>query len=241
MKGRLTVVSWTGGQLDLGLLGGFLESLYGHLVGRQVDTLGVLEGLDQPLHDRVVPVVTTEVGVAVGGLHLEDAVGDVEHRHVEGATTEVEHEDRLLLAALVEAVGQRRGGGLVHDAQHLEAGDLTGFLGRGALGVVEVGRHGDDGLGDGVTEVGLRVALELLEDARRDLLGGVLGAVDVDGPVLTHVALDRTNGALGIGDGLTLGHLADEYLAGLRESNDRRRRTTTLGVRNNDGLSRLQH
>ena len=100
--------------------------------------------------------------------------------HVEGATTEVEDEDGLLLVLLVEAVGERRGGGLVDDAQHLEAGDLARLLGGGALGVVEVGGDGDDGLVDGVAQVGLGVPLELLQDAGRDLLGGVLLAVDVD-------------------------------------------------------------
>ena len=163
------------------------------------------------------------LGVAVGGLHLEHAVADLEHRHVEGAAAEVEHEDRLVVALLVEAVGQRGRGGLVDDAQHLEAGDLAGLLGGGALGVVEVGGHGDDGLGDGVAEVGLGVALELHQRAGRDLLGGVLLAVDVDGPVGAHVALHRADGAIGVGDGLALGDLADEDLAVLGEGDDRGR------------------
>ncbi len=91
-----------------------------------------------------------------------------------------------------------------------------------------------------VAEVGLGVALELLEDARRDLLGGVLGAVDVDGPVLAHVALDRADGALGVGDRLTLGDLADQHFAGLGEADDRRGRATAFGVGDDDGLARLQ-
>ena len=177
----------------------------------------------------------------MGGLHLEDAVGDVEHRHVEGATAEVEDEDRLLLVALVEAVGERGRGGLVHDAQHLETSDLSGLLGGGALRVVEVRGHGDDRLGHGVTQVGLGVALELLEDARGNLLRGVLGPVDVDRPGLTHVTLHRADRAVGVGDGLTLGHFADEHLAGLGESDHRRGRATALGVRDDDGLARLQH
>ena len=74
-------------------------------------------------------------------LHLEHAVADLEDRHVEGAAAEVEHEDRLVgRALLVEPVGEGGRGGLVDDAQHLEAGDLAGLLGGGALGVVEVGR-----------------------------------------------------------------------------------------------------
>ena len=80
------------------------------------------------------------LGVAVGALHLEHAVADLEDRHVEGAAAEVEHEDGLVGRALVEAVGEGGRGGLVDDAQHLEAGDLAGLLGGGALGVVEVRR-----------------------------------------------------------------------------------------------------
>ncbi len=192
---------------------GFLQALEGHLVDREVHALGVLELGDQPVDDALVPVVAAEVGVAGGGLHLEDAFADLEDRDVEGPASEVEHEDGLLLVLLVQPVGEGRRGGLVDDAQHLEAGDLARLLGGGALGVVEVGGDGDDGLVDRVAEVGLRVPLQLLEDAGRDLLGVVLLAVDVDGPRSAHVALDRADGAVGVGDGLALGDLAHEDLA----------------------------
>ena len=86
---------------------------------------------------------------------LEDAVGDVEQRDVEGAATEVEDEDELVLLALVEAVGQGRRGGLVDDAQHVEAGDLPGFLRGLTLGVVEVRRHRDDGASELATKAAL--------------------------------------------------------------------------------------
>ena len=108
-----------------------------------------------------------------GRLHLEDAVADLEDRHVEGAAAEVEDEDGLVGALLVQPVGQGGGRGLVDDAQHLEAGDGARLLGRGPLGVVEVGGDGDDGLVHGVTEERLGVPLQLPQDAGRDLLGGV--------------------------------------------------------------------
>ena len=52
------------------------------------------------------------MSVAVGGLDLEHALADVEHRDVEGAAAEVEDRDAQVLARglLVEAEGERRGG-----------------------------------------------------------------------------------------------------------------------------------
>ena len=110
-----------------------------------------------------------------------------------------------------------------------------------ALGVVEVGGDGDDRVGDVLTEVGLGVALELLQRTGADLLGGVLLAVDVVGrPVGAHVALDRADGAVGVGHGLTLGDLADEDLAALGEGDDGRGGAATLGVRDDRGLATLE-
>ena len=227
-------------QLDLGLLGRLLEALDGHVVLGEVDVVGALEAGGEPVDDPLVPVVAAELGVAVGALDLEDAVADLEHRHVEGAAAEVEHEDRLVVGALVEAVGERGGGGLVDDAEHLEAGDLARLLGGGALGVVEVGRDGDDGLGDGVAEVGLGVALELLQRPGADLLGRVGLAVDVDLPAGAHVALDGADRAVGVGDGLALGDLADEHLAALGEGDDRGRGAGALAVGDDDRVAGLE-
>ncbi len=95
------------GQLDLRLLGGFAQTLERHLVLGEVHAVTGAELLHQVVDDTLVPVVTAEVVVAVGGLHLDDAVTDLQEGHVEGAATEVEDQDRLVV--LVQAV--REGGG----------------------------------------------------------------------------------------------------------------------------------
>ena len=234
-------------ELLLGLLGGVAQALHRDLVLGQVDAGAVLHDGEQVVDDALVPVVATELVVAGGGLDLDGGeavlgvLADLEERDVEGAATEVEDEDELVLLALVEAVGQRGGGGLVDDAQHVQARDLAGLLGGLALVVVEVRGDGDHGIRDRLAEVGLRVALELLQDAGADLLGVVLLAVDVVGaPVGAHVALDRADRAVGVGDGLALGDLADEHLTALAERDDRRGGAATLGVRDDGGLAALE-
>ena len=140
MKGRLISVRLRRAELDLGLLGGFLEPLQGHAVLAQVDALVLLELVDDPVDDALVEVVAAQERVAVGGLDFEDALAHAQDRDVEGAAAQVVDGDDLVFALLVEAVGQRRGGRLVDDAQDFQAGDLAGILGRLALAVVEVGR-----------------------------------------------------------------------------------------------------
>ena len=241
------------GQFDLGLFGGLFQALQGELVVAQVDALLLLEFIGQIADEAHVEIFAAEEGIAVGRLHLEHAVADLEDRHVEGAAAEVVHRDGAGLR-LVEAVGKRRRGRLVDDAQHFEAGDLAGVLGGLTLGVVEIGGNGDDGLVDLLAEMGFRGLLHLLQDEGGDLRGRIGLAVGLDPGVavaglddlvgdellvlLDHrvvvaaadQALDREEGALGIGHRLALGRLADEALAIIAECDDRRRRPHAFGV-----------
>ena len=216
----------------------------------------------QPVDDRLVEVVAAEVVVTGGRLDLEDAVADLQHRHVERAAAEVEDEDRLV-GLLVQAVGQRGRGGLVDDALDVQAGDPAGVLGGLALVVVEVGRHGDHRAVDGLAEVGLGVGLELLQDHRADLrrrvllAGGLHARVAVGagddlvgddrlllahlGLLAAHEALDREDRVLRVGDRLALGHGAHEALARGGEGDDRGGRAPALGVLDDGRLATLEH
>ena len=136
---------------------------------RQVDARVLLELARQPLDDALVEVVAAQVGVAVGGLHLEHAVTELQDGDVEGAAAEVVDGDGLLAAALVQAIGQRRGGGLVDDPLHVEAGNPPRVLRGLPLRVVEVRGDGDDRVRHRLPEVVLRGLLHLLQDGRGDL------------------------------------------------------------------------
>ena len=250
---------------DLGLLGFFLEALAGHGVLGEVDAGLRLEAVDEPLDDAFVPVVAAELGVAVGRLHFEDAAADLEDRDVEGAATEVIDRD-LFVALLVEAVGEGSRGGLVDDAEHLEARDRAGVLGGLALRVVEVGGDGDHGLRDLLAEVGFGVGLELGEDLGGDFFrreharlavdfafdGGVavltfddlVRELRGDGLHFRELAADEAlrgeDRVLRVGDGLALGGLTDEDVAVLGERDDGGRGARAFRVGDDDGLACFQ-
>jgi hypothetical protein len=94
----------------------------------------------------------------------------------------------------------------------------------------------------GLAEVGLRVALELLQDAGADLLRGVTLAVDVIGlPVRAHVTLDRPDRPVDVGDRLSLGDLADEDVTALAEGDDRGGRPAALRVGDDGRFAALEN
>ena len=102
----------------------------------EVDALVLFELVDDVFDEGVVPIVTTELGVAVGGEDFEYSVADFEDGDIEGAAAEVIDGD-LFVGFLVESVCESGCGRLVDDASDLEASDLAGSLGGVALGVVE--------------------------------------------------------------------------------------------------------
>ena len=253
-----------GAELDLGLLGRLLEALQRELVPAQIDALALLEFVGEIADEPHVEVFAAQERVAVGGLHLEHAVADFENGNVERAAAEiVDRDDASLL--LVEAVGEGCRSRLVDDAQHFEAGDLAGVLGGLALGVVEIGGNGDDGLLDLLPEMGFRRLLHLLQDEGGDLRGRIGLAVDLDPGVavrrladlvgnellvlLDHrvvvapsdQALDRENGLLRIGDRLPLGGLSDQPFTIVGEGDNRGRGAHALRVLDHAGRLAFHH
>src|SRR5439155_33313 len=107
------------GQADLGRLGRQAQLLHRLAVAPEVDAVLGADVVEEPHDDRAVEVVATEVGVAVGREHLEDAVLHAQDRDVEGPAAEVVDGDDALLEAM-EPIGERRRGRLVDDAHDVE-------------------------------------------------------------------------------------------------------------------------
>jgi len=97
------------------------------------------------IQEGIVEIFTTQVGVTGSGLDGENTAVDVEKRHIEGTSTEIEDEDILLSLGLsVKTVGNGSGSRLVDDTENIKASDGTSILGSQTLGIVEVGRNAEN-------------------------------------------------------------------------------------------------
>ena len=234
--GEVNIAAGHAGQLNLSLLSRLLQALHGHLIAGQVDAVAAFELADQILHNALIEIVAAQTVVAGGGQHLDDAVVDLQNGHIKCAAAQIVDHD-LLGLLLIHAVGQSGGGGLVDDTLDLQAGDLAGVLGGLTLRIGEVGRHGDDRLGDRAAQIGLRIGFQLLQNHGADLLGSVGLAVNSDLVVRAHLTLDGGDGAVRVGDGLALCHLTYHTLAGLGKCHHRGSGTVALGVGDDNCLA----
>ena len=75
------------GEFDLGLLRGLLQPLERELVASEIDPALLLEFVREIVDEAHVEVLAAEEGVAIGRLHLEHAVTDLQNGDVEGAAT----------------------------------------------------------------------------------------------------------------------------------------------------------
>ena len=251
-------------ELLLGVLAGELQLLEGVGIVAGIDLVAADEIVGEQVEDAIVEIIAAEKGVAAGREDLEDVLSDLEDRDVEGATAEVVDRDALVQAH-AEAIGEGRGGRLVQDAHDFEAGDAARVLGRLALVVVEVGRHGDDGLRDLLARLPLRDLLHLAQHHRRDfgqreflvadldpdaVVRGLDDLVGTDRLRLLHFLreVEAADQALGRADGLgrrvdhlRLGRIPDLDGPVLAEVHDGSRRALAEGVREHLQLTVLHH
>ena len=151
-------------QLNFRLLRGLFQALECELVVAQIDTLFFLELVGKVVDELHIEVFAAQERVAVCRLHLEDAVANLQYRNIKGATTEIVNRDGFCFRLLLQTVRKRARRRLIDDAQNLKAGNFAGVLGGLALGVIKVGRDGDDGLRNSLTELGFRRLFHLLQN-----------------------------------------------------------------------------
>ena len=177
------------GKLLLCLFRFLLQAAHGGGVLGQIDAVRSAELRHSPLNDALVKVIAAQMGIAAGGQHRKGAVLDFNDRNIKGAAAQIIDQD-LLGGFVVQAVGHRGGGGLVDDAQNIQARNAARVLSGLALAVVKIGRHGDDRLGHRFAQVALGIAADLGQDHGADLLRGQVSAIDMHPVIRTHVPLD---------------------------------------------------
>ena len=155
-------------RLNLGVDRRLAQRLHRAGMCAQIDAMLGMDLVERNGQQQVVDVVAAQVRVAVGGLHFEDAVAQLEDGDIECPAAEVVDRDGAFLGA-IETVSQRGRGGLVHQPQYFQPGHAARVLGGLALRIVEIRGHGDDRLRDRRAEEPLGVALELAKNVGGDL------------------------------------------------------------------------
>ncbi|KAH3669579.1 hypothetical protein OGATHE_002391 [Ogataea polymorpha] len=252
------------GQLNLGLLSSFSDSLNGHSVVLKVDTGLLLESVDDVSNQSNVKVLTTQVSVTIGGLDLKDTVVNVQDGDIEGTSTQVEHGDDVGVS-LLQTVSQSSSSRFVDNSGNVQTNNSTCVLGGLSLSVVEVCWNSHDSVLDRFTKVGLGSLFHLVENETSDLSWGVFLASGLNPSVTISVLDDLVwnliqvslhllilksstdqslcgkQGVLWVDHSLSLGWNTDQSLTVLGEGNDRRSSSGTLGVLDDSWSLSLHH
>jgi hypothetical protein len=129
---QINVVLLRAGKSDLGLLRLLLDPLQSVGLLAQIHPLLLFKFVEDPVHEGIVPIVTPEMGVAIGGFDFENAVADFQHGDVKGPPSQIVNRNFFVLL-FVEPVGQGGGGRLIDNPQNFQSGNASGILGGLAL------------------------------------------------------------------------------------------------------------
>ena len=138
------------------------ESSKSSWVLRDVELGLLLEFSHAELDELVIEIFSTEMGVTVSGLNLEDTLVNGEDGDIESTTSKIEDEDVLLtLGSLVKTVSNGGGSWLVDDSKDIKSSNSSGILGGLSLSIVEIGWASNNSGFDGLTEILLSDFLHL--------------------------------------------------------------------------------
>src|SRR5262249_23222512 len=107
---------------------GAAEPLDRFAIRRQVSSPFGLDVFEADAKEPVVDVVATQMSIAIRREDLENPFVQLENGNVERAAAQIINGYDPFFA-LVEAVGQRRRSGFVHQPQHVETGDAARVFG----------------------------------------------------------------------------------------------------------------
>ena len=124
---------------SLGLLGFSSELLDSTGVFTEILSFLLLVQLDEVLHHSLVKVLSSKMGISVGGHDLKDSIVNGQEGDIKGTASKIEDKDVLLTILLVHTIGNSSSSWLVDDSHDGHAGNDSSVLGGLPLGVIEVG------------------------------------------------------------------------------------------------------
>jgi len=132
------------------------------------------------VHDSLIEIGTTEMGISGCGDNLEHSSIDGQDGHIEGTTTQIEDKNVLLTLLLIETVGDGGGCRFIENTDDIQTGNSTSILSGLSLGIIEVSWDGNDCVNDLLTQVLFGDLLHLGQDLSRNFLRGEDLSLTVD-------------------------------------------------------------
>ena len=119
----------SGRESSFGVFAGGAETTEGTRIEGNVLLVLAFELLDEVVHEPVVEVFTTQVGVTGSGLDLEDTLFNRQERDIESSSTQIEDENvAFALDLLVKTVCDGSSSGLIDNTKNVETRDCAGIL-----------------------------------------------------------------------------------------------------------------
>ncbi len=103
-KRKINLIRTGGTERYFCLLSLFLNPLKGIWLATEIHSLLRFKIRNHPVNNRAVPVVTTQLGVAIGRHYLKHSVSNIEDRDIERSAAQIVNSN-LFVAFLIKAVG----------------------------------------------------------------------------------------------------------------------------------------
>ncbi|KAF7456319.1 NAD-specific glutamate dehydrogenase [Cryptosporidium felis] len=163
----------------------FLES---PLVGFHVLSCLGLDDLNEVVHDSLVEILTTQVGITTGSHDLKNTVIYGQQRNIKSTASQVIHQNALL-GLLVKSEGYCGCRGLVNYTNYIQPGYGTCILRGLTLGIVEVCRDRDYCVLHLLSKVSLRDFLHLNQNHCGNLFRSQLFLLALNGNLDVGLAI----------------------------------------------------
>lgn len=79
------------------------------------------------VHDSHIEVLSSKMGISMGGYHLEYTILNSKDRDIEGSSSKIENKD-VLLSLLIKSVCNSSSSGLIDNTYHIKSRYDSGIL-----------------------------------------------------------------------------------------------------------------